>query len=349
MDRCSILDCTLRDGGYITDWDFGEDTICNIIKGLSLANLDYVECGYLNPLETRKGKAVFQNIEMIGKYFPDVDKKPFMLAMADCAQILPDQVTPYTGKSIEGLRVVFYKHQIREALELCRSVKEQGYKLFVQPMVTVDYSYEEYGNLIEKIRDLQPYAVSIVDSFGYMDKKDFRAYFQLLDERLEEEAVIGFHSHNNMQLAFITAQDVLDYKTKRRIVIDASLLGMGRGAGNLNTELITNYYNRLSGIKYDIRKIMEVISSEIMPIAAEHTWGYSPYLFLTGLYHCHPNFACYLLEKHEVTVEEFEEFVKFIPKDMLTKCRRPYVQELYEKFKEYRKGNDYVDRTFRDL
>lgn len=332
MDRCSILDCTLRDGGYITDWYFGEDTIRNVIKGLSLANLDYVECGYLNPSETKKGMAVFHDIEMIGDYFPNINKKPFMLAMADCAQILPEQITPYTGKSIEGIRVVFYKHQIKEALELCRSVKKQGYKLFVQPMVTIDYSYKEYGELIDRIRELEPYGVSIVDSFGYMDKKDFQDYFKLLDEKLERNTAIGFHSHNNMQLAFITAQDVLDYKTEREIVIDASLLGMGRGAGNLNTELITNYYNRLLGTKYDIRKIMEVISSEIMPIAKKHTWGYSPYLFLTGIYHCHPNFACYLLENHEVTVEEFEEFVKFIPGEMLTKCRRPYVERLYEEF-----------------
>ena len=128
MDRCSILDCTLRDGGYITDWYFGEDTIRNVIKGLSLANLDYVECGYLNPSETKKGMAVFHDIEMIGDYFPNINKKPFMLAMADCAQILPEQITPYTGKSIEGIRVVFYKHQIKEALELCRSVKKQGYR-----------------------------------------------------------------------------------------------------------------------------------------------------------------------------------------------------------------------------
>lgn len=334
MDRCRILDCTLRDGGYITNWYFGEDTMRNVIAELSNAGLDYVECGYINPSETESGKAIFSDIEEIGKYLPKNDKETFYLAMADCAQILPEQITPYTGKSVSGIRVVFYKHQIAEAMAVCKSVKENGYKLFVQPMVTIDYSFEEYGALLEEIRKLQPYAVSIVDSFGYMNKQDFKDYFKLLDEKLDKDVMIGFHSHNNMQLAFITAQDVLDYKTERKIVIDASLYGMGRGAGNLNTELITNYYNRLHGDKYDIQAIMAIISREIMPIAKTHTWGYSPYLFLTGLYHCHPNFACYLLENHEVTVEEFEKFIQHIPREMLTKCRRPYVEELYQKLKQ---------------
>lgn len=333
MDRCGILDCTLRDGGYVTNWYFGETAIRNLIAGLSDAGIDYIECGYINPTEKERGKAVFADIEEIGRYLPNVKKNSFYLAMADCAQILPGQITPYTGNSIEGIRVVFYKHQIGEALELCKSVKDNGYKLFVQPMVTIDYSFNEYGALAEEICKLHPYGVSIVDSFGYMNKQDFRDYFKLLDETMQEDVVIGFHSHNNMQLAFITAQDVLDYKTQRKIILDASLYGMGRGAGNLNTELITNYYNRLFGDKYNIKRIMAIIGSEIMPIAKTHTWGYSPYLFLTGLYHCHPNFACYLLENHDVTVEEFEEFVQFIPKEMLTKCRRPYVEELYREFK----------------
>ena len=310
----------------------GNETIRNTIKGLVKAGLDYIECGYYNPSETEDGKAIFHSIESVGKFLYREKETPVFLLMCDCAQVSPEQITPYTGKSVDAIRVVFYKHQIAEAMELCKSVKTNGYKLFIQPMVTIDYSLEEYAALISQLKDLEPYAISIVDSFGYMDKSDFGKYFSLLDHILDKDVVIGFHSHNNMQLAFITAQDALDYKTERKIVIDASLYGMGRGAGNLNTELITNYYNRVFYEKYDMHKIMSIISSEIMPIAKTHTWGYSPYLFLTGLYHCHPNFACFLLENHEVSVEEFEKFVQYIPNEMKTKCRRPYVEQLYVEF-----------------
>ena len=220
---------------------------------------------------------------------------------------------------------------------MCRAVKEAGYKLFVQPMVTIDYTLDEYARLIERVAELKPYAVSIVDSFGYMIKSDFRQYFKVLDNLLPANAAVGFHSHNNMNLSFITGQDILEYVTTRRLIIDSSLYGMGRGAGNLQTELISNYYNIAFGQKYDVLKVIELISKYIMPIYEKKSWGYSPYFFLTGLYHCHPNYVTYLLQEHNVSVIEFKEFVESIPKEMYTKCRKPYVLEMYEKFKTQKK------------
>ena len=335
MDKYNLLDCTLRDGGYITQWNFGENTIKKVIKGMIDANLDFVECGYLNNKPYKEGSAIFNNIEQISEFLPKNKKGSMLLAMADVTQFFPENITPYTGNSIEGIRVVFYKHQVEEALKLCRVIKEMGYKLFVQPMVTIDYSFDEYTELSKRIAQLQPYAVAIVDSFGYMIKEDFRRYFKILDNILGEEVLIGLHSHNNMQLAFITAQDILEYNTTRHLIIDASLYGMGRAAGNLNTELIANYYNTVLGKKYDTSIILDIISEVIMPISKEKKWGYSPYLLITALYQCHPNFACYLLEEHpDVTVSEFKEFVQRIPTEMKTKCRKPYVEELYKEFRQ---------------
>jgi 4-hydroxy 2-oxovalerate aldolase len=332
MDKFNLLDCTLRDGGYITNWEFSESFIKEIIAGLIDSNLDFVEVGYLNNKPYVQDTAIFHTIAQIKEYLPLDRKNSMILAMADVTQFKPEDITPYDGKSIDGIRVVFYKHQIEEALTLCKAVTTNGYKLFVQPMVTIDYTSDEYAKLAKRITELKPYAVSIVDSFGYMIKRDFRQYFKILDNILDPNVIIGFHSHNNMQLAFITAQDILDYETTRHLVIDASLYGMGRGAGNLNTELIANYYNMNLGYKYDIHEITSLISKYIMPIAEVKEWGYSPYFFITGFYHCHPNFASYLLETHDVSVSDFEEYVKRIPEEMLTKCRKPYVEELYQKF-----------------
>ena len=332
MDKYSLLDCTLRDGGYITKWIFGNDVIKEMIQGLVDANMDYVEVGYLNNKPYEKDTAIFNNIDQITDFLPEKRKNSQLLVMADVAQFLPENITPFDGKSIDGIRVVFYKHQIEEAMALCKAIKNNGYKLLVQPMVTIDYTVDEYMDLTKRIASLKPYSVAIVDSFGYMIKQDFRQYFKILDSILPNDVCVGFHSHNNMQLAFITAQDILDYQTTRCLIIDSSLYGMGRGAGNLNTELITNYYNMLLGDKYNITKILDLIGTFIMPIMKEKPWGYSPYYFLTGLYHCHPNFAGYLLEEHEISVSDFEDFIKIIPDEMHTKCRKPYVEELYQDF-----------------
>lgn len=331
-DNVTLLDCTLRDGGYITNWYFGSQVIREIIQNMVDANLDYIEVGYLNNKSYDKGSTQFHSISQIADFIPKERKNSTILAMVDVMQYKIADLTPYDGTSVDGIRVVFYKHQIEEAMEFCKAVKENGYKLFVQPMVTIDYTIQEYTSLVERIYNLEPYAVSIVDSFGYMNKEDFRRYFMILDCVLEEETIIGFHSHNNMQLAFITAQDVMDYKTARNLMIDCSLYGMGRGAGNLNTELITNYFNISYEEKYDIRLIIKTISKYIMPIHKTHVWGYSPYLFLTGMYKCHPNFAMYLLEEKEISVEDFERYLLLIPEEMRTKCRKPYVLELYEQF-----------------
>lgn len=328
----SILDCTLRDGGYINGWKFLDNEIKEIIDGGVKANIDFIECGYLNSTKDKREGSIFTSIEEISDFLPQKRDAAKFLVMADVQQFKASDITPYSGKSIDGIRVVFYKHQVEDAMKLCEAVNKNGYKLFVQPMVTIDYTKQEYIDLIKRISNLKPYAVSIVDSFGYMNSQEINQYFNILDVLLDEEVVIGVHSHNNMQLAFTSAKGLLEYNTKRNIIIDSSLYGMGRGAGNLNTELITNYYNSSIGYKYNIELILDMISKYIMPIKEKRDWGYSPYLYLTGLYHCHPNFACYLLENHKLTVSEFKEFIKTIPSEMKTKCRKPYVEELYQNF-----------------
>lgn len=337
MDKFNLLECTLRDGGYITGWHFEDEMIKDTVKKLIESNLDFVEIGYLNNVASQNNMTQFKTIDQIADFIPEDRKDCTILAMADVLQFKPEDLTPYDGKSIDGIRVVFYKHQIEEALAMSKAIKEAGYKLFVQPMVTIDYTVDEYAGLAKEIAKLEPYAVSIVDSFGYMLKSDFRQYFKILDNILAPETVIGFHSHNNMNLAFITAQDILEYDTSRRLVIDASLYGMGRGAGNLNTELIANYYNMTLGNKYDTVKILSLISDYIMPIQKQKRWGYSPYMFITGLYHYHPNFACYLLDEFDVPVAVFEKFIQTVPEEMRTKCRKPYVIDKWKEFCENNK------------
>lgn len=333
MDKYNLLDCTLRDGGYINNWNYDDEAISDIIHNLILAGLDFIEVGYLNAEGKIKDSTQFNSIEKIQKYIPTDRKNSILLAMADVKQFGVNEITEYSGASIDGIRIVFYKYQINEAMELAKVVQANGYKLFMQPMVTIDYTVDEYADLVQKIAKLKPYAVSIVDSFGYMLKEDFRKYFRILDNLLDKDVVVGFHSHNNMNLAFITAQDILEYNTMRRIVIDSSLYGIGRGAGNLNTELIANYYNMTLGSKYDIKLILDLIGRQIMPIYSRKTWGYSPYLFITGLYHYHPNYACYLLEEHpEITVAQFAEFMETVPEEMKTRCKKQYVLQEWDRF-----------------
>lgn len=333
MSRCNILDCTLRDGSYITNGEFSETAIHDIVQTLINSRLDFVEVGYLNNTKPYIGNSTYwDSVKRISEYIPINRENTTMLAMVDLDQFGINDFTPNTKMSVDGIRVVFYKHQVDEALKYAKVIRDNGYKLFVQPMVTIDYTLDEYSALCERIARLEPFAISIVDSFGYMTPVDFRRYFKVIDNIIPDFTAVGFHSHQNKQLGLPVAIDVLEYQTQRKLVIDCSLLGMGRGAGNLQTELITNYYNTNFNNKYDVPEIIRLVNDYIDPITKRHNWGYSPYYFLTAYNECHPNYAAFLLESHSISISEFAEYLKLIPQDMKTKCRRPYVEELFKTF-----------------
>ncbi|ECW8955364.1 hypothetical protein F5R70_08035 [Campylobacter lari] len=333
MAEIKLLDCTLRDGGYINNWNFKDEDIKSILSLLSSANIDFIECGYLNKDININNKSIFNAIEKIKDFLPIDRKNSKILAMIDVTQFSVNDITDFSGKSIDGIRVVFYKHQIQEALEIAKKSVDSGYLTFLQPMVTIDYTLYEYEELIRKIAEIKPAGISIVDSFGYMTKDDNKRYFQIIDSIANKECIIGFHSHNNTGMSFACAQDLFEYKTDRILMVDSSLEGIGRCAGNLYTEAIAQYFNSVKGMKYDIVKILECIDLYIEPIKKTQKWGYNPYYFVTALYHCHPNFATYLLEINpDVNITDFIQFVKTIPVEMKTKCKKPYVEELYKKF-----------------
>lgn len=333
MNKYNLLDCTLRDGSYVTDGEFSEQAIRDIIKTLINSHLDFVEVGYLNNTKPYRGNSThFDSIGRIADYIPADRKKTMLFAMVDVDQFRISDFTPYDGKSVDGIRIVFYKHQINEALKYAKRVSDLGYKLFMQPMVTIDYSMAEYSSLCDELIKLNLLGISIVDSFGYMTPADFRKYFRILDNLAPDNVIIDFHSHQNMNLALPVAVDVFEYLTGRKLVVDCSLLGMGRGAGNLQTELVANYYNNSFVPKYDVPELIRLVNDYILPIKERKTWGYSPYYFLTAYNRCHPNYAAFLLEKHSITLTDFDDYLKTVPAEMKTKCRRPNVEELYQNF-----------------
>ena len=147
----------------------------------------------------------------------------------------------------------------------------------MQPMVSVSYSDEEFINLINRSNELNPYAFYIVDSFGVMKRKDLMRLYYLVDHNLSNDIFVGYHSHNNIQMAYSNAQALVDLKTKRQLIIDSSVFGMGRGAGNLNTELFIEYLNELNGNKYRIKPLLKIIDQVLNPI----------YRAISGVIHCH--------------------------------------------------------------
>jgi 4-hydroxy 2-oxovalerate aldolase len=333
MNNIKLLDCTLRDGGYINNWDFSSEQIKSVVTNFQNAGIEYIEMGYLTSITSNVNGTQFVDMESVSQFLPRDRGQSKYVIMADVAQFDTDTLCRRSPDTADGIRVVFYKRQIEQAYTFCEKVVSLGYDLFLQPMVTVDYSAREFGELISRFQKNYPlYSVAIVDSFGCMTEKEIDGFVNILEENITQAVKIGFHSHNNMNLAMQNAVSFFKYAGDRQFILDASASGIGRGAGNLPTELIANYINAEHNGKYDINAIMQVVSDVTEPISREKRWGYSPYLMLTAMYRAHPNFATFLLANHDISVSQFSEYMKTIPKDMLTKCTRPYVEELYTRF-----------------
>ena len=130
---------------------------------------------------------------------------------------------------------------MKEAIAYCREVKQLGYQVYVQAVSITSYSAREILDLIELVNELNPYALSIVDTYGLLHQENLMHYFELFNHNLNREIGIGYHSHNNFQLAYSNSIEVLRETADRRVLIDASLYGMGKSAGNLPLELISMY------------------------------------------------------------------------------------------------------------
>lgn len=332
MKGIKILDCTLRDGGYINDWKFGYNVIKDIIKQLIQTRIEIIEVGFLIDREYDRESSVFSSLLDIKEIISPKSKEIEYVAMIKLGEFPADKILPNDGDSVDSLRVIFKKNQVNEAYEYCEKVKDKGYKIYAQLVATNEYSDQEFIEVIKKFNDLNPHAIYIVDSFGVIENQDFKRYVKIADENMNENIVLGYHSHNNLQQAYGNSQFIVDLNLDRDIIIDASVFGMGRGAGNLNLELFAGYLNKKINKNYNIQPMLEIMDDHLNKIYLEKAWGYSLPYYLSALYGCHPNFAIYLSDKQTLTVNSINEILKSIPTEMRSQYSKEYAKELYDQF-----------------
>ena len=332
MKRISVLDCTLRDGGYVNHWNFGYDAISDIVDLLVDANIEIIECGFLRDLPYDPDKAVFSDVSQIVPFISPKKPGTFYVGMIALGDISPDRISPYDGTSLDGIRLTFHKHEWEEASAVAIALMEKGYKVFIQPVGTTSYSDYELLQLVEDVNELHPYAFYMVDTLGIMYRNDILRMFYLIDKNLSSGIKIGFHSHNNFQLSFANAQEIMLQDSKRSIIIDASVYGMGRGAGNLPIELLTEYINYNIEKRYSLFPLLTIADQYLMSIFAEYPWGYALPYFLAAKEHCHPNYAAYLIEKQTLDIETISKILNMLPSDKSDLYHPELIERCYNIF-----------------
>ena len=298
MKKAQILDCTLRDGAYLVDKKFGDNIINGIIRGLMKSNIDVIEIGFLQVDGFGEGKTVFANAADASRFVPENKNGTMFTVLADYSRYDVDLLDNNPGNSFDAVRVCFFKKEREGAIEFCKKVAEKGYKFFVQPVDILGYSDKELIDLIEKVNPLNPYCFSIVDTFGSMYVDDLERVFHLIDHNLIYTSKVGFHSHNNMQMSNALSQSFLTMTySKRESVVDTTVSGMGRGAGNTPTELVVQYMIQKLGYSYNLDALLDLIDTFMPGIQAQCSWGYTTPYFIAGCYSAHVNNIAYLSNK----------------------------------------------------
>lgn len=335
MSNCRILDCTLRDGGYINSFDFGLFTIKDIIKKLEESNVDIIECGFLKSGSLDNNKTLFNDVQTIKSYITPKKKSTLYVAMIAYGDISGDEICESDGTSIDGIRLTFHQSQIDDAFVLGKELIDKHYKVFMQPVGTTSYSNDELSELVCRINDLSPYAFYLVDTLGIMFKEDLLNMFSLVDKKLSKDICLGFHSHNNLQLSFSNALELLTLDTDRSVIIDSSVFGMGRGAGNLCTELIMKSMNNYCSGQYDVVPVLEIYDEHINKILLNHKWGYSLPYYVASMNKCHPNYASHLINKQTITIKEINKILSSLDETKKDIFDKKYIEELYIDFQKH--------------
>lgn len=331
MNEIKLLDCTLRDGGFVNDWLFGHNHMINILERLISANVDIIEICFLD--DRRKfdsDRSIIPNTVSVNKIYAGIDScNSMIVGMIDYGTCGIEHIQPCDECILDGIRVIFKKEECKEAIDYCARIKELGYKVFVQAVSITSYNDEEFKNLICMVNEIEPYSFSLVDTYGLLHKEQLLHYFDMADSYLKTHIGVGYHSHNNFQLSYSNCIELLERPTERMCLVDASLYGMGKSAGNTPIELLAMYMNENKKKNYDISQMMEGIEISILDIFKKAPWGYSFKFYIAASNDCHPHYVDYLMDKKKLSVKSINEILSSIDPMHKLSYEPKYIENLY--------------------
>lgn len=330
MDKIQTLDCTLRDGGYLNDWNFGNRMIKHTIRQLIAANVEQVELGFLRNEDPNPDRTVFRHVKEAYSILPENCGNTHFTLMTLHNKYDISQMEDYDGGPIKRIRVTFHDYDVDEGLEYCKKVMAKGYEVSCNPINIMGYADKDLLVILDKVNAIHPTVFSIVDTFGSMKRTDLIRLYSLCENNLNKDITIGLHLHENLSLSYSLAQEFLSIKSyDRKCVIDGSLLGMGRVPGNLCIELILDYLNNHYNKAYNLDPILDTIDDYIVPIKREEPWGYSTAYSLSAQYNLHRNYAEFLLNKGKLKAKDINHILGSIADDKKTAFDEAYAEQLY--------------------
>ena len=289
-----VLDCTIRDGGLINKHLFRDETVRAVYDTCVAAGIDTMEIGYKNTPrlfpKDEFGPWRHCDEDDLKRVFGNHDSEKTGLklsAMADASKSdWKDQIVPKDQSVLDMIRVAFYAHQVSEAVQMITHAHEQGYETMANLMAVSNISEAEIDTVLENIAPSPAGTMVIVDSFGHLYREQIDMLYKKYAKAMEGTGKeIGIHAHNNQQLAFANTIEAIILGSNRA---DATMFGLGRGAGNCPMELLLGF---LRNPKFKLRPIVRLIQDHIEPLRETVEWGPLLAYNFTGQMNRHPRAA----------------------------------------------------------
>lgn len=294
-----VLDCTVRDGGLVNDHQFDDEVICSVYDACVAAGIDYMEIGYKGDKSiyspTKYGPWKHCDEDHVRRILGDRDGDIKLSVMADAERTnYKEDILQRDDSVFDCIRVACYIHQIPTAIDMVKDAHDKGYEAFIQLMAISIVSEHDMRDALDIVAKSEAESVYIVDSFGALYGEQVRDLTKIYMEAVEGTGMeIGFHGHNNQQLAFANTVEAIVAGANR---VDGTISGIGRGAGNCPMELLLGF---LHNPKFKLRPILECNEKIFAPLAKELDWGYSVPYAITGQLNRHPKPAIELRASDE--------------------------------------------------
>jgi len=303
-DKIKVLDCTIRDGGLINNHDFDHNFVRAVYKAISEAGVDYMEMGYKNTKRLFSPKEYgawkFCDDDVIKKIVDGIESKTKISVMVDVDRVDIEDIKPAKESPVDMIRTAAYVKDIDKAIYLVNHFAEKGYETTINIMaISRDMGPELEDALRQIEEESKVNVVYIVDSFGALYQEPVE-YLVKKARAILKTREVGFHGHNNQQLAFGNTIEAIIHDAN---YLDGTVYGIGRAAGNCPLELLMGF---LKNPKFDIRPILDLISKEFIPLRNKIEWGYIIPYAISGMLNEHPKTAMALRKSEKK--ENYKEF-----------------------------------------
>jgi len=313
-----ILDCSFRDGGYYTSWNFSKELVDQYLAALVSAKVDYIELGYRSIVNNDKyGQQKYvtddylDSLPEIGetKLAIMVDVKEFAVK-EDLAEAVEQNFKAKTDSRLSMVRLAITDDVFDLSLKLGKLLKDKGYEVTINYMQFMLLSDTDFKQALDKMREADLKIIYFADSYGSMMAKDVDHIFTIMKDYPDFQ--VGVHFHNNIDMAFANTVKSLEYEPD---FIDGTILGMGRGAGNLKIENLLYFFNQEQISIHDPKPVFKLAGDYFLPLKEEYNWGPNLAYTLAGFNNIHQTYVFNLLKTKRYSLTEIVNMVNYISQD----------------------------------